>query len=53
MCKDMSETVLRVARYSELPEIAPIIAKAFWDDKLFGKLIDPHRNEYPDDVDLY
>ncbi|KAM6514202.1 hypothetical protein FALCPG4_015359 [Fusarium falciforme] len=52
-CKNMSEIVLRGARYSELPEIAHVMAKAFWEDNLFGKLIHPHRNEHPDDVDLY
>lgn len=49
----MSQCVLRNARYSELPEIARVMAHAFWDDNLFGDLIHPHRNEYPDDVDLY
>ncbi|KPM46446.1 hypothetical protein AK830_g39 [Neonectria ditissima] len=49
----MSEVVLRNARFSELPEIAHIMAKAFWEDNLFGQLIHPHRNEHPDDVDLY
>lgn len=49
----MSEIVLRDARFSELPEIAHVMAKAFWEDNLFGQLIHPHRNEHPDDVDLY
>ncbi|KAH6962439.1 hypothetical protein BKA56DRAFT_597753 [Ilyonectria sp. MPI-CAGE-AT-0026] len=49
----MSEIVLRDARFSELPEIAHVMAKAFWEDNIFGQLIHPHRNEYPDDVDLY
>ncbi|KAL6856419.1 acyl-CoA N-acyltransferase [Trichoderma novae-zelandiae] len=49
----MSQSVLRNARYSELPEIAHVMAQAFWDDNLFGDLIHPHRKEYPDDVDLY
>lgn len=49
----MTEVVLRDARYSELPEIASVMAKAFWDDNLFGEYIHPHRNEYPDDFDLY
>lgn len=49
----MSEIVLRDARYSELPEIARVMAKAFWEDNLFGQLIHPHRNQYPDDVHLY
>ncbi|KAL6890074.1 acyl-CoA N-acyltransferase [Trichoderma evansii] len=45
--------ILRDARYSELPRIAHVLAQAFWEDNLFGQLIHPHRNEYPDDVDLY
>lgn len=49
----MSEVVLRDAYYSELPEIANVMSKAFWGDNLFGDLIHPHRNKYPDDVDLY
>lgn len=49
----MSEIQLRDARYSELPRISHVLAKAFWEDNLFGQLIHPHRNEYPDDVDLY
>ncbi|KAM0186756.1 hypothetical protein ACHAPQ_009377 [Fusarium lateritium] len=48
-----SEIELRDARYSELPEIAHIIATAFWEDNLFGDLIHPHRDQYPNDVDLY
>ena len=34
----MAQCVLRYARYSELPEIAHVMAKAFWDDNLFGDL---------------
>ncbi|WZH50284.1 N-acetyltransferase domain-containing protein [Fusarium acuminatum] len=49
----MSEIVLRDARYSELPEIAHTMSEAFWKDNLFGELIHPHRNKYPNDVDLY
>ncbi|KAJ3498431.1 hypothetical protein NLG97_g1135 [Lecanicillium saksenae] len=49
----MSGITVRDARYSELPEIANVMAKAFWDDNLFGEHIHPHRDEYPDDFDLY
>lgn len=48
-----SEVVLRDARYNELPEIAHIMTKAFWEDNLFGDLIHPHRKTYPDDTYLY
>ncbi|KAH7202824.1 hypothetical protein BKA60DRAFT_600665 [Fusarium oxysporum] len=34
-------------------QIAHIMSEAFWKDNLFGELIHPHRNEYPDDVHLY
>ena len=49
----MAEIVLRDARYSELPEIANVMAQAFWNDNLFGDLIHPHRAQHPDDMDLY
>ncbi|KAL2204594.1 acyl-CoA N-acyltransferase [Sarocladium strictum] len=49
----MSDIVLRDARYSELPEIAHVMARAFWHDNLFGDLIHPHREAYPNDMDLY
>ncbi|KAH7362791.1 hypothetical protein B0T11DRAFT_87456 [Plectosphaerella cucumerina] len=49
----MADIRLRDARYSELPEIANVMARAFWEDNLFGELIHPHRNEHPTDVDLY
>lgn len=49
----MSDIQLRDAHYSELPRVAHILAQAFWEDNLFGQLIHPNRNEYPDDVDLY
>lgn len=49
----MANIVLREARYSELPEIANVMAQAFWNDNLFGDLIHPHRAQHPDDMDLY
>lgn len=49
----MSEFVLRDARYSELPEIAHVMGRAFWDDNLFGEYIHPHRQQFPNDIDLY
>lgn len=49
----MSQIVLRDARFSELPEIAHVMAQAFWNDNLFGDLIHPHRDQYPGDMDLY
>lgn len=49
----MTEITLRTARYAELPEIARVMARAFWDDNLFGDLIHPHRDAHPADFDLY
>ena len=44
---------LRFASYSELPAIAHLMSLAFWDDALCGQRIHPHRDEDPEDVDLY
>lgn len=49
----MSQITLRDANYSDLPEAARVMSKAFWNDNLFGDLIHPHREKYPDDPDLY
>ncbi|ORY59963.1 acyl-CoA N-acyltransferase [Pseudomassariella vexata] len=49
----MSAPKLRYASYSELPEIAHVMALAFFDDNLFGDIVHPHRNQFPNDVDLY
>ncbi|KAH7196381.1 acyl-CoA N-acyltransferase [Fusarium flagelliforme] len=49
----MSGITLRDAHYSELPEVARVMSRAFWKDELFGDLIHPHREQYPEDVDLY
>ncbi|KAJ4022890.1 hypothetical protein NW752_003345 [Fusarium irregulare] len=49
----MSGIILRDVHYSELPEVARVMSRAFWKDELFGDLIHPHREQYPEDVDLY
>ncbi|RGP62948.1 hypothetical protein FSPOR_8932 [Fusarium sporotrichioides] len=49
----MSGTTLRNATYSELPDISHVMSKAFWNEKLFGDMIHPHREAYPSDPDLY
>lgn len=49
----MSEVILRDASYGELPEIAQVMSLAFFEDNLFGELIHPYRQQYPEDVDLY
>lgn len=44
---------LRLARYADHAAMARVLSLAFWDDVLFGRLIHPHREEYPHDSDLY
>ncbi|KAF2257665.1 acyl-CoA N-acyltransferase [Lojkania enalia] len=44
---------IRPATYSELSTIANILTKAFWNDELFGNIIHPNRNVFPEDNDLY
>ncbi|KAI0126748.1 acyl-CoA N-acyltransferase [Xylariales sp. AK1849] len=43
----------RDAHYGDLCQVATLLAKAFWDDPLFGDLIHPHRNQYPADTHLW
>lgn len=33
--------------------MASVLASAFWDEPLWGPVILPHRNEYPEDVNSY
>lgn len=49
----MQEITIREVRYSELPRVAQIAARAFWPDSLFGEAIHPHRKEHPEGVELY
>lgn len=44
---------IREARYWDLPEVAHINTRAFWDDDIVGDRIHPFREKYPQDVDLY
>lgn len=44
---------IRDARWSDLPEIAHLLALAYWDNNLMGERLHPHRNEYPADFELY
>lgn len=46
-------TRIREASYGELPRVANILARAFWDDNLFGGLIHPKRTEFPETMELY
>lgn len=49
----MPEITIRDCRYADLPEVAEVMARAFWEDNLFGDLIHPYRDEYPKDMCLY
>ncbi|KAF2689936.1 acyl-CoA N-acyltransferase [Lentithecium fluviatile CBS 122367] len=49
----MSEVNIRFARYTDLPSIARVMGRAFFDDDLFGDIIHPYRKQYPEDVNLY
>ena len=40
---------LRIAKARDLPQIARIFADAFWDDRLFGEIMHPHRQAHPND----
>ncbi|KAF3032373.1 hypothetical protein E8E12_001620 [Didymella heteroderae] len=44
---------LRPARPSDEPVIVRICARAFFDEDLFGRVIHPHRYEFPDDVEVF
>jgi len=41
---------LRPATLLDLPSIAHIWSRAFFDDEIIGQLMHPNRNEYPDDI---
>ena len=45
--------VVRDARYGDLPAIAAMLSRAFWDDCLLGDLIHPRRYQFPRDSDLW
>jgi GNAT superfamily N-acetyltransferase len=44
---------LRDVKWGELPGMARIMSLAFWNDQLFGEMIHPNREKYPNDSDLY
>lgn len=44
---------IRPAQVSDLVAASKVCARAFWNDNLFGDLIHPHRQKYPDDMHLY
>ena len=44
---------IREARLSDHYAMAVVFGKAFFNEDLFGRIIHPHRDTYPDDVTLY
>lgn len=44
---------IRPATAADLVAASKVCARAFWDDNLFGDIIHPHRQMYPDDMHLY
>lgn len=49
----MESIHIRDAYYSDLPEVAPMLSKAYWDNNLMGEILHPNRHKYPGDFDLY
>jgi hypothetical protein len=43
----------RFAQSSEEPVLTDICKRAFFNDDLFGRVIHPHRAQYPGDVSIY
>ncbi|EOA88656.1 uncharacterized protein SETTUDRAFT_107072 [Exserohilum turcica Et28A] len=44
---------LRRAQPSDEPAIASIFTRAFLDEDLFGRVMHPHRKQYPNDMQLF
>lgn len=44
---------IRPAKRSDIPALCRICALAFYNDELFGDMMHPHRNEFPDDFEQY
>ena len=44
---------IRKAQFSEHNTIATICAAAFFEEDLFGRVMHPHRHQYPTDVTLF
>lgn len=48
-----NKIIIRHAGYVELHALSSVLAIAFQDEMLFGKLIHPYRDKYPSDVAYY
>jgi hypothetical protein len=44
---------IRLATPSDEPAMASLLAKAFFDESLFGQVMHPYRDQYPDDVKIF
>lgn len=44
---------LRPAQPSDEPAIVSICARAFYNEDLFGRVMHPHRDQYPEDLEIY
>ncbi|KAF1850651.1 acyl-CoA N-acyltransferase [Cucurbitaria berberidis CBS 394.84] len=44
---------IRLATPSDEPAIVSACTAAFFDEALFGRVIHPHRHEYPEDVEIF
>lgn len=44
---------IREACYSDIPQMAAVLAQAFWDGGLFGEVMHPHREDFPGDVEIF
>lgn len=49
----MDDIIIRPVTYGELLQVAQVMAKAFWDDPLWGERMHPHRNKHPSDVEMF
>ncbi|EMD87214.1 hypothetical protein COCC4DRAFT_27631 [Bipolaris maydis ATCC 48331] len=44
---------IRPAQPSDEPAIVALCARAFYNEDLFGRVMHPHRDQYPDDLQIY
>lgn len=44
---------IREATAADLPAMSRVAASAFFHDELFGAIMHPHRDRFPDDVQYY
>lgn len=49
----MAAPKVREAYYTDIPQMATILAQAFWNGELFGDITHPHREEFPQHVEVF